>query len=208
MYAVVGRVAIKPGHERDTLEMIERGGIARVFSQAGGVGGRGGAYQGTGQTGFNINATANPEITTGINAGPSFYLNNSTAWQAKGLANTDLMGKGFVYPAAPAITAASQVLNTGNYLSNGSLVTASTVSFADFYLSGRAPEFTFWNFGFEHGITPDMTISVNYVGDQHQHMGGSRSVDLVPGVARFVVVAVQAGKKEQRRHPFREKRRV
>jgi hypothetical protein len=145
---------------------IFRIGIARVFSQAGGVGGRGGAYQGTGQTGFNVNANATPEATTGINAGPSFYLNNGSTFTSKGIANTDLLGKGFVYPSAPAQNAAAQLLQTGNYLNNGALATASSVSYADFYLSGRAPEFTFYNVGIERGITKDMTVSVNYVGDQ------------------------------------------
>lgn len=145
---------------------IFRVGVARVFSQAGGVGGRGGAYQGTGQTGFNINANATPESTTGANAGPSFYLNNGAALTAKGMANTDLLGKGFVYPSTPSQNASSQLLQTGNYLNGTALATASTVSFADPYLSGRAPEFTFYNVGIERGITKDMTISVNYVGDQ------------------------------------------
>jgi hypothetical protein len=152
---------------------IFRAGIARVFSQAGGVGGRGGAYQGTGQTGFNINANATPESTTGVNAGPSFYLNNGSAFTAKGIANTGLLGKGFQYPSAPSQNAAAQLLQTGNYLNNGALVTASSVSFADFYLSGRAPEFTFWNAGIERGITKDMTISVNYVGDQSHFINPS-----------------------------------
>jgi antibiotic biosynthesis monooxygenase (ABM) superfamily enzyme len=39
MYAVVGRVAIKPGHEQETLEMIERGGIALVNGFPGSRGG-------------------------------------------------------------------------------------------------------------------------------------------------------------------------
>jgi hypothetical protein len=154
-------------------QTIFRAGIARVFSQAGGVGGRGGAYQGTGQTGFNINANATPESTTGINAGPSFYLNNGSTFTAKGIANTDLLGKGFQYPSAPTQNAAAQLLQTGNYLNNGALVTASGVSFADPYLSGRAPEFTFWNVGIERGITKDMTISVNYVGDQSHFLNPS-----------------------------------
>ena len=148
-------------------------GAARVFSQAGGVGGRGGAYQGTGQTGFNINANATPESTTGANAGPSFYLNNGSTFTSKGIANTDLLGKGFVYPAAPAQTAQSQLLQTGNYLNNGVLATAAGVSYADFYVSGRAPEFTFWNAGIERSITKDMTISVNYVGDQSHFLNPS-----------------------------------
>jgi Carboxypeptidase regulatory-like domain len=145
---------------------VFRFGIARVFSQAGGVGGRGGAYQGTGQTGFNISANATPESTTGSNAGPSFYLNNGSAFTAKGIANTDLLGKGFQYPAPPSQNAQSQLLQTGNYLNGTALATAGGVSFADFYVSGRAPEFAFWNAGLERSITKDMTISVNYIGDQ------------------------------------------
>ncbi len=145
---------------------VFRIGIAEVFSQAGGVGGRGGAYQGTGQTGFNINANATPEATTGANAGPSFYLNNGSTFTAKGIANTDLLGHGFVYPAPPTQNAQSQLLQTGNYLNGTALTTAGGVSFADFYVSGRAPEFTFWNAGIERSITKDMTLSVNYIGDQ------------------------------------------
>jgi hypothetical protein len=142
---------------------IFRFGAARVFSQAGGVGGRGGAYQGTGQTGFNYTATANPETTTGATAGPSFYLNNGPTFTSKGIANTALP---FNYPGAPQQNAASQLLLTGNYANGAALATAGGVSYADFYLSGRAPEFTFWNAGLERAITKDMTLSVNYVGDQ------------------------------------------
>jgi hypothetical protein len=146
---------------------VFRGGVARVFSQAGGVGGRGGNAGGTGQLGFNVTATAAPEATTGAAAGPSFYLNNGSYFTSKGLANTDFLGKGYQYPANPTPSAASQILNTGNYLNSaGALATASGVSFADPYLSGRAPEFTFWNFGLERSITRDMTIAANYVGDQ------------------------------------------
>jgi TonB-dependent receptor-like protein len=152
---------------------IFRAGAARVFSQAGGVGGRGGAYQGTGQTGFNINANATPESTTGMNAGPSFYLNNGSTFTSKGLANTDLLGHGFVYPSAPAQNAASQLLQTGNYLNNGALATAAAVSYADPYVSGRAPEFTFFNVGIERALTSDMTISANYVGDQSHFLNPS-----------------------------------
>jgi hypothetical protein len=146
---------------------VFRAGGALVFSQAGGVGGRGGNAGGTGQLGFNTTAIANPEITSGANAGPSFYLNNGTAFTSKGLANTDFMGKGFVYPGAPTINVAAQELNTGNYLNaSNAIQNASTVAFADPYLSGRAPEFIFWNAGMERSLTKDMTIAVNYAGDE------------------------------------------
>jgi hypothetical protein len=106
---------------------VFRAGIGRVYSQGGGVGGRGGAFNGTGQLGFNTTATAPSEVTTGAGAGPSFYLNNSPYFQSIGLANTGLFGPGFVYPAAPSPSAASQALNAGHYISNGKIVTASSV---------------------------------------------------------------------------------
>jgi hypothetical protein len=138
-----------------------------VFSQAGGVGGRGGAYQGTGQTGFNTTATGPSETTSGAAAGPSFYLNNGSYFTSIGRANTSLFGAGYSYPVAPAPSVAAQILNSGNYLNSaGKVVTASAVSFADPYVSSRAPEFNFYNVGIQRAITKDMTVSVNYVGDQ------------------------------------------
>ena len=39
MYAVIGRVKIKPGHEQETLAMIEKGGVAMVNGFPGSRGG-------------------------------------------------------------------------------------------------------------------------------------------------------------------------
>jgi hypothetical protein len=39
MYAVIGRVKIKPGHEQETLEMVTRGGVALVTGFPGSRGG-------------------------------------------------------------------------------------------------------------------------------------------------------------------------
>lgn len=39
MYAVIGRVKIKPGHEQDTLAMIDGGGVAMVNGLPGSRGG-------------------------------------------------------------------------------------------------------------------------------------------------------------------------
>ena len=115
-----------------------------------------------------VSANGTPESTTGVNAGPSFYLNNGATFTAKGLANTDLLGHGLQYRRRRhSERSQPDSCNTGNYLNElRQLVTASSVSFADFYFSGRAPEFTFWNAGLERSITKDMTIAVNYVGDQ------------------------------------------
>jgi hypothetical protein len=156
---------------------VFRGGAALVFSQAGGVGGRGGNAGGTGQLGFNVTANASPESTSGASAGPSFYLNNGAYFTGKGLGNTDFLGKGFVYPGPPTPSVSAQLLNTGNYLDpTGKLVTAGSVSLADFYISGRAPEFAFWNFGIERAITKDMTIAANYAGDQSHFLSTGTNV--------------------------------
>jgi hypothetical protein len=147
-----------------------------VFSEAGGVGGRGGAFNGTGQTGFNVTATGPSETTSGASAAPSFYLNNGTYFTSSGLSNTSLFGPGYVYPTAPTPSVAAQILNTGNYLnSSNKVVTASSVGFADPYISGRAPEFNFYNAGFQRAVTKDMTIAINYVGDQSHFLINSIS---------------------------------
>ncbi|HEX4155147.1 MAG TPA: carboxypeptidase regulatory-like domain-containing protein [Acidobacteriaceae bacterium] len=151
---------------------VFRIGAGRVFSQAGGVGGRGGAFNGTGQLGFNVTATGPSESTTGASAGPSFYLNNSPYFQSAGLANTDLFGAGYTYPTAPTPSAASETLNTGHYVnpSTGKFVTAQSVSYADPYFSSRAPDFMFYNAGMEHAFTNNLTFAINYVGNQSHHL--------------------------------------
>ena len=146
---------------------VVRAGFATVYSQAGGVGGRGGAFNGTGQLGFNMSAIGPTEVGTGASAGPSYWLNNSTYFSSIGLANTGLFGPGFTYPSAPTPNVAAQTLNTGYYLtSSGSFQSAGGVSYADPYFSSRAPELILFNFGFERAITQDMTLAINYVGNE------------------------------------------
>jgi Carboxypeptidase regulatory-like domain len=155
---------------------VLRAGVGVVFSAAGGVGGRGGAFGGTGQTGFNPTATGPAEVTSGAASGPSFYLNNSSGFTAAGLANTSLFGPGYQYPANPTPNAAAQTQNTGFYLNGaGKFVTASGVSYADPRISGRAPEFIFFNAGIERAVTKDMTIAVNYVGNESHFLINSTS---------------------------------
>lgn len=153
---------------------VFRVGIGRVFSQGGGVGGRGGAFQGTGQLGFNTSIAAPAEVTTGAAAGPSYYLNNSAAFQGLGMANTALFN-GAAYPTAPTPGPATQALNTGFYVANGRLVTAQSVGYADPYFAGRAPNFSFYNLGIQHAITKDMVLAINYVGNQSHHLINSTS---------------------------------
>ena len=161
---------------------VVRAGFALAFSQAGGVGGRGGAYNGTGQTGFNVNATGpSGAITGGYAAGPAFWLNGNSAYVQSNVnesfvANTGLFGPAFNYPAQPTPNVAAQELGTGFISTGGGKGTANTgASFADPYLSGRAPEIVLFNFGFERSITPSMTLAVNYVGDESHFIINSGS---------------------------------
>ena len=158
-----------------TPNTVFRAGFGHVFSQGGGVGGRGNAFQGAGQTGFSATITSPAEVMSGPNTGPSYYLNNSTYFTSTGRANTALFG-GVPIPGQPAINAASQVLNTGNYLNgSGGFVTPSGVSYADPYFSGRAPDFSFYNVGIEQAFTHNLTLAVNYVGNQSHHLVNSTS---------------------------------
>ncbi len=155
---------------------VWRIGAGRVFSQGGGVGGRGGAFGGTGQLGFNVTATGPQEVTTGAGANPSFYLNNSAYFQSLGIANTDLFGKGYTYPTAPAAGVATEILNAGHYVnsSTGKVMTASSApGYADPVLSGRAPDVILYNFGIEHAFTSNLTLAINYVGNESHHIVNS-----------------------------------
>ena len=157
---------------------VFRAGFATVYSQGGGVGGRGGASGGTGQGGFNVTAVGPAENLTGATAGPSFWLNGNTSYLGSS-ANTGLFGPGFTYPAAATPSSTFQTLSTGNFVcpssgigpggaacTAGSVVGASTVSYADPYLSGRAPQLVMWNAGVERGITKDLTLSINYMANE------------------------------------------
>jgi hypothetical protein len=46
------------------------------------------------------------------------------------------------------------------------MVTASSVSYADPYISGRAPTIEMFNAGFQRAITSNMTLSVDYMGNE------------------------------------------
>jgi len=153
---------------------VFRGAIAIVYSQGGGTGGgrvsgNGGSNGAAQALGFNTTAASNPDTTSGVNAGPSFWLSSNSTYLGA-TANTSLFGPGYAYPAAPTPGAASQILNAGNYLnSSNAVVNASSMGYMDPYFAGRAPMYTFWNIGFERSITKDMTLQVNYAGDESHH---------------------------------------
>ena len=158
---------------------VIRAGYALAYSRAGGVGGRAGDSTGAGQTGFGSNIILPSAINTGATAGPSYYLNNSADFTAAGVANTNFGGSGYVIPT-PAGPSASQLnLDIGDYTSGSTYVQAAGApGYADPYLSGRAPEFEFYNLAIQKVITRNMTITAGYSGSESHFVGGA-------GVAGF-----------------------
>lgn len=133
-----------------TRRDVVRGAFDLMYTHSGGVGGSsGGNYNGTGQTGLTVSA---PFADSGQGGQPAFYLNPA-------LGNTSL-------PAYSTALNPTATANAGNYLVNGVAPTASGVSYADPYLSGRAPYTESWNFGIQHLLTNNLTLSVDYAANQ------------------------------------------
>ena len=155
---------------------VIRAGYALAYSHAGGTGGAGGAYNGTGQLGFS-SAPSWTDGAAGASAGPAFYLNNSGGFTTAGIANTNLGGAGYTF-ALTAPGAVSQTLNVGNTVnSSGAYVSAAGApAYADPYLSGRAPEFGFWNFGIQRELTNNMTLTLNYAGSESHFIAGASNM--------------------------------
>ena len=153
---------------------VIRAGFSVAYSHSGGVGGRVDAGTGASQLGFGSSFILPTAITTGATAGPSYYLNNGSAFTAAGVANTNFGGPGFSVPAPTLPTASAVTLNIGNYANNGAYVAAGAApGYADPYLASRAPEFEFFNFGLQRALTKDLTIMANYAGSESHFIGGA-----------------------------------
>ncbi|MDE1162260.1 MAG: TonB-dependent receptor [Acidobacteriaceae bacterium] len=134
-----------------TSRDVVRGSFSIMYSHNGGVGGsNGGNYNGTGQVGLTV-STAFASSTQGEQ--PAFYLNPSLAAP---YANSGL-------PAYNSVINRTSTANTGNYVGGP---TASSLAYADPYLSGRAPYTESYNFGIQHLLAKDTTISLDWVANQ------------------------------------------
>jgi len=149
---------------------VFRGGYSLTFSHGGAVGGAAGAGTGTGQTGFSTPISL-PDST----GGPAFWLNTNPAFP---LQNSRFGGPTYTLPGTSPISAATQTLGTGFFVTStgASGGSGSPINFADPYIGSRAPEFSFFNFGMQREITPNMTISVDYVGSQSHFISGAGGI--------------------------------
>ena len=149
---------------------VFRGGYSLTYSHGGGTGGSGGSGTGTGQAGFNTTLSFSDSA-----AGPAFYLNNNPSFSAQ---NTTYGGPGFVLPGTSPISTVTQGQGTGYYLNaaGASAGTGTSIAYADPYVSGRAPQFSFFNFGMQREITKNITISVDYSGSQSHFIAGATNI--------------------------------
>lgn len=136
---------------------VVRGGFGINYSHGGGVGGRAGANDGTGQTGYVASTSF---LSSGQGGIPAFYLNSN-------LGNTS-------FPAYALSPDFSPTVQTGNYINSaGSAVSPGSVSYADPYTSGRAPYAENWNIGVQRAFTNSLTLSVNYSASQSHFLTSS-----------------------------------
>ena len=130
-----------------------------MYTHTGGVGGGSAAYNGTGQTGLTVSPSF---VNSGQGGQPAFYLNPA-------LGNSN-------FPSYSTVVNQSATANTGNYSSTTGGVTtnatAAGISYADPYLSGRAPYTESWNFGIQHLLTQNLIITVDYAGSQSHFLNG------------------------------------
>ncbi|ADW71122.1 TonB-dependent receptor [Granulicella tundricola] len=132
---------------------VIRGAFAIMYTHSGGVGGsNAGNYNGTGQLGLTAQQSF---VDSGQGGQPAFYLNSNLG----ALSNTSI-------PNYSLTISPTAIANTGNYLVNGVSPTASSVSYADPYLSGRAPYTVSFNFGIQQALTRTLTLSADFAGNQ------------------------------------------
>ncbi len=136
---------------------VFRAAYGIMYSHGGGVGGRLGANNGTGQVGLTANPTF---LNSGQGGVPAFYLNSN-------FGNMSFPA----YSSAPDI---NPIVNAGNYINGiGSPVGPAGVAYADPYVASRAPYSENWNAGIQRAITNSLTIQVDYSASQSHFLTSS-----------------------------------
>jgi hypothetical protein len=148
-----------------------RAGYSLVYSHGGGTGGAANTFNGTGQNGFT-SSNSFTAGSAGANAGPAFYLNS---------ANNNFGGPGYTVPKITDPGTVSQTLNVGNTVTtvngvNTYVAASAAPGYADPYLGGRAPEFSFWNFGIQRELIRDTVLTINYAGSESHFIAGATNM--------------------------------
>jgi hypothetical protein len=129
-----------------TEKLVLRGAYGIMYSRRGAVGGRGGARNGTGLTGYSANVT----FTGANNFDSAYFWNNGVP----------------AYPLPPSFDPS---INAGFTTTRPS---ASGVTFGDFDLGGHPPRYQNWNLGFQYSLTQTLTMGLAYAGSNGHFLGG------------------------------------
>lgn len=137
-----------------TEKTVLRGAFSITYSHTGGVGGRNGANNGTGQLGF----TGGGSFGSLNGYDPAFYLNQT---------NTAIPS----YAAPPNINAAygTGYTTTPGYTGTGN----GGLGFPDPYLSRRAPYYENFNLGIQQEVYKQTVLSLNYSGSNGRFLATS-----------------------------------
>lgn len=133
---------------------VIRGAFGISYTHAGGVGGRGGGRQGTGQLGYSTSlsiASPNSGITPGL------YLSPDAGYSLPSYAQPQQV---------PAF-------GTGYTTTAGYTGSPLGVTYADPYLSRRAPYYENFNFGVQRELLSKMVLTANYSGSTGHFLGTS-----------------------------------
>jgi hypothetical protein len=135
-----------------TPKTVVRGAFDIAYTHAGGVGGRGGGRQGTGQLGFSGGTSiASPD--SGVT--PGLYLTAANS---------------YALPSYPQATP-TPAFGTGYTTTAGYTGSPNGVSYADPYLSRRAPYYENFNFGIQQEVLKQTVLTVNYSGSNGHFLG-------------------------------------
>jgi Carboxypeptidase regulatory-like domain/TonB-dependent Receptor Plug Domain len=126
---------------------VWRGSFSVVYTHGDAVGGNSISNQGSGLLGYSVSpATTNITVPT-VGSTGSTYWSIDTPYPAYKLPpNFD-----------PSI---------GTYYTTASTNPSQSVTYADPYYGGRAPQFINYSLGFQHQFTKDLTMTMSYVGSE------------------------------------------
>jgi len=146
---------------------VVHAGYGMYYSHGGGVGGRTGAFNGTGQNGFSASAA----VSAADAQGPAFWLNSS---------NSAYGGSSYTLPTPAGISLAGQEQTTSYYLDGTGTFqrTSSSVGYADPYRSSRAPNISFFNVGVQRVVRNSLTLAVNYSGSESHFLPTGSTSDV------------------------------
>lgn len=140
----------------------------------------------SGSTASNLGFSSAPSAVSPAFGLPAFYLNGNSSFAGastvQGYSNdptsTTFGGTGFSATQPPIYNAAYGTFYASNAVAPYKLST--TMTYADPYYGGRSPEFEGWSFGFQRLLTPNITATVSYVGNEAHFLpftsGGARGI--------------------------------